>query len=173
MARNTNWKVVGAGYTSLTLCRKKLMTEKFGLERTATEFRALKPILRRRNVGLHRKAYCLPLREESAYLLSPNPAQMTWKLEGVERAYQHFRPPFLLNTTALYQKIRNVQLRILPDDQLLAIELAKYDQKIVLEALHNCIAHQDYTRNGRIVVTERPDRLTFVKIGRASCRERV
>lgn len=104
-------------------------------------------------------------KEESAHLLSPNPAQMTWKLEGVERAYQHFGPPFLLNTTALYQKIRNIQLRILPDDQLLAIELAKYDQKIVLEALHNCIAHQDYTRNGRIIVTERNDRLIFENEG--------
>jgi len=104
-------------------------------------------------------------KEESAHLLSPNPAQMTWKLEGAERAYQHFRPPFLLNTTALYQKVRNIQLRILPDDQLLAIELAKYDQKIVLEALHNCIAHQDYSRNGRIIVTERPDRLIFENEG--------
>lgn len=104
-------------------------------------------------------------KEESAHLLSPNPAQLTWKLEGTERAYQHFGPPFLLNTTALYQKIRNIQLRILPDDQLLAIELAKYDQKIVLEALHNCIAHQDYTRNGRIIVTEQPDRLIFENEG--------
>jgi len=104
-------------------------------------------------------------KEESVYLLSPHPVQMTWKLEGAERAYQHFGPPFLLNSTALYQKIRNVQLRILPDDQLLAIELAKYDQKIVLEALHNCIAHQDYTRNGRIVVTESADRLIFENEG--------
>lgn len=102
---------------------------------------------------------------EAAYLLSPNPAQMTWKLEDAERAYQHFGPPFLLNSTALYQKIRNIQLRILPEDQLLAIELAKYDRKIVLEALHNCIAHQDYTRNGRIIVTERHDRLIFESEG--------
>ena len=112
-----------------------------------------------------RTALMLLGKEESAYLLSPNPAQMTWKLEGAERAYQHFGPPFLLNTTALYQKIRNIQLRILPDDQLLAIELAKYDQKIVLEALHNCIAHQDYARNGRIIVTERTDRLIFENEG--------
>lgn len=102
---------------------------------------------------------------EAAYLLSPHPAQMTWKLEDTERAYQHFGPPFLLNSTALYQKIRNIQLRILPEDQLLAIELAKYDRKIVLEALHNCIAHQDYSRNGRIIVTERPDRLIFESEG--------
>jgi ATP-dependent DNA helicase RecG len=65
----------------------------------------------------------------------------------------------------LYQKIRNVQVRILPEDQLLPIEVAKYDQKIVLEALHNCIAHQDYARNGRIIVTEQPDRLIFENEG--------
>jgi len=102
---------------------------------------------------------------ESAYYLSPHPAQMTWKLEGPERAYEHFAPPFFLTTTALYQKIRNIQLRILPDDALLAIEVAKYDQKVVLEALHNCIAHQDYTRSGRIIVTEQPDKLIFENEG--------
>jgi ATP-dependent DNA helicase RecG len=97
--------------------------------------------------------------------LSPYPAQLTWKLEGQERAYEHFAPPFLLSTTHLYQRIRNIQLRLLPQDELLPIEVSKYDQKIVLEALHNCIAHQDYTRNGRVVVTELPDRLMFENEG--------
>jgi ATP-dependent DNA helicase RecG len=50
-------------------------------------------------------------------------------------------------------------------DELLPIEVSKYDQKIVLEALHNCIVHQDYTRNGRVVVTEQPDRLRFENEG--------
>ncbi len=104
-------------------------------------------------------------REESAHLLSPHPAQITWKLVGPETGYEHFSPPFLLNTTRLYQKVRNIQLRILPADELLSIEVAKYDQKIVLEALHNCLAHQDYLRNGRIVVTEHPDRLVFENEG--------
>ncbi|PIF91734.1 ATP-dependent DNA helicase RecG [Acidovorax sp. 62] len=102
---------------------------------------------------------------ESAYRLSPHPAQMTLKLAGEERAYMHFAPPFLLTTTELYQKIRNLPLRILPDDQLVPVEVAKYDRKIVLEALHNCIAHQDYTRNGRVVVVEKPDRLVFESEG--------
>ena len=102
---------------------------------------------------------------EASPLLTPHPAQITWRLEGQEKAYQHFGPPFLLNTSALYQKIRNIQIRILPDDQLLAVEVAKYDQKIVLEALHNCIAHQDYARQGRIVVTELPDHLIFENEG--------
>ena len=102
---------------------------------------------------------------ESAYFLSPHPAQLTWKLEGEERAYEHFGLPFILTTSLLYQKIRNIQLRILPENELVAIELAKYDQKIVLEALHNCIAHQDYLRHGRIIVTELPDRLILENIG--------
>ena len=114
---------------------------------------------------LTRTALLLLGKPESAYVLSPHPAQMTWKLEGAERAYEHFGPPFLLNTSALYQKIRNIQLRILPDDALLAVEVAKYDQKVVLEALHNCIAHQDYTRNGRIIVTEQLDKLIFENEG--------
>lgn len=102
---------------------------------------------------------------ESAYRLSPHPAQLTWKLEGAERAYQHFKPPFLLTTTELYQKIRNVPLSILPDNQLVPVVVDKYDRKIVLEALHNCIAHQDYARNGRVLVTEQPDRLIFENEG--------
>lgn len=102
---------------------------------------------------------------DAAHLLLPHPAQMTWKLEGEERAYEHFGPPFLLNTSTLYHRIRNIQIRILPDDALLAVEMAKYDREVVLEALHNCIAHQDYTRSGRIVVTEWPDKLTFENEG--------
>lgn len=102
---------------------------------------------------------------ESGWRLSPHPAQLTWSLEGSERAYEHFGVPFLLNTTQLYQRIRNIQLRILPQDELLPVEVPKYDQKIVLEALHNCIAHQDYSRNGRVVVTEQPDRLIFANEG--------
>lgn len=104
-------------------------------------------------------------KSEAAHLLSPHPAQMIWKLEGPEKAYLPFGLPFLLNSSELYRKIRNIQVRILPEDQLVAVEVAKYDRKVVLEALHNCIAHQDYSRNGRIVVTEFPDRLLLENEG--------
>lgn len=117
------------------------------------------------NGQITRTALLLLGKAESAWQLSPHPAQMTWKLEGPERAYEHFAPPLLLNTSQLYQRIRNIQLRLLPDDELLPIEVSKYDQKIVLEALHNCIAHQDYTRNARVVVIEQPDRLIFENEG--------
>lgn len=117
------------------------------------------------NGQITRTALLLLGKAESAWHLSPHMAQLTWRLEGQERAYQHFAPPFLLNSTALYQKIRNIQIRILPKDSLLAVEVAKYDRKIVLEALHNCIAHQDYKLHGRIVVTEWLDKLTFENDG--------
>ena len=117
------------------------------------------------NGQITRTALLLLGKAESAWHLSPHMAQLTWRLEGQERAYQHFAPPFLLNSTALYQKVRNIQIRILPKDSLLAVEVAKYDRKIVLEALHNCIAHQDYTLNGRIVVTEGRDKLVFENDG--------
>ena len=102
---------------------------------------------------------------ESAHWLLPHPAQLTWKLEGPERAYEHFGLPFLITTSELYQRIRNVQIRILPDNLLIPVEVSKYDRRVVMEALHNCIAHQDYSRNGRIVVTERPATLVFENEG--------
>ncbi|PKM15602.1 MAG: transcriptional regulator [Gammaproteobacteria bacterium HGW-Gammaproteobacteria-2] len=115
--------------------------------------------------SITRTALLLLGKAESAHRLSPHPAQLTWKLEGLERAYEHFGPPFLLSTSLLYQRIRNIQLRILPQDELVPVEIAKYDQKIVLEALHNCIAHQDYVRHGRVAVTEQLDRLVFENEG--------
>ncbi|MFG6543810.1 RNA-binding domain-containing protein [Sulfitobacter sp. 1A10445] len=115
---------------------------------------------------LTRTALLLLGKPESAHFLTPNPTQITWKLVGQELAYEHFGPPFLLNTTAVFRRIRNVQLRLLPGDELLPHEVAKYDQNVVLEALHNCIAHQDYNLNGRVLVTEEPNRIIFESLGK-------
>ncbi len=118
-----------------------------------------------RDGRITRAALLLLGKGSSIHLLSPHPAQITWKLEGPERAYEHFSPPLLLATTELYKRIRNIQIRILPDEKLLPVEAAKYDQKVIMEALHNCIVHQDYARNARILVTEFPDRLQFENEG--------
>ena len=93
--------------------------------------------------------------------LSPYAPQLVWKLVGEECANDIFYPPFLLATADLYSRIRNVQVRVLPENEMITTEVPKYNQKSVLEALHNCIAHQDYTRGERVIVTERVDRLTF------------
>lgn len=94
-------------------------------------------------------------------VLSPYSPQLVWKLVGEECANDIFYPPFILATTELYSRIRNVQVRVLPEDQMLTTEVPKYNQKSVLEALNNCIAHQDYSRGERVIVTEYVDRLTF------------
>jgi len=65
----------------------------------------------------------------------------------------------------VFARIRNVKFRLQPFHQLVPIELEKYDAKVVLEALNNCIAHQDYHRQSRIVVVEKTDRLIFENAG--------
>ncbi len=104
-------------------------------------------------------------KSESTHYLSPFVAELSWKLEGEERAYEHFSPPFLLTSTLLYQRIRNLRVTLLPPGQMIPIEMAKYEQKIVLEALHNCIAHQDYRSCERVLVIERVGELEFQNAG--------
>jgi putative ATP-dependent DNA helicase len=118
-----------------------------------------------RDGQITRAALLLLGADTSTHLLTPHPAQMTWKLVGEQRAHEHFRLPFLLNTTALAKRIRNVQLRLLPPNELIYREINKYDERSLLEALYNCIAHQDYTRNSRIIVTEHADRIVFESVG--------
>lgn len=104
-------------------------------------------------------------REETAHYLRPAVAQLTWKLEGEEQAYEHFGPPFLLSTNSLYQRIRNTMQKIDVPAQLVPLEVPKYEKSVVLEALHNAVAHQDYRLQSRVIVTERPDRLIFESAG--------
>lgn len=98
-------------------------------------------------------------------LLSPNMAEMTWLLKGEEPAYEHFHPPFLLTATELMKRIRNIQIRLMPPNELIYREISKYDERSLLEAIYNCIAHQDYTKHSRILVTEYPDRVEFLSTG--------
>ena len=104
-------------------------------------------------------------KEESSHLLLPAIAEITWKLETEEKAYEHFSPPLLLNTTRVLQNIRNVKYKFFPDNELLSTTVNKYDTRSILEALNNCIAHQDYSLHSRIIVTERIDRLIFSNAG--------
>lgn len=98
-------------------------------------------------------------------LLSPNMAEMAWLLKGAEPAYEHFHPPFLLTATELMKRIRNIQIRLMPPNELIYREISKYDERSLLEAIYNCIAHQDYTKHSRVLVTEYPDRVEFLSTG--------
>ena len=64
--------------------------------------------------GITRACILLPGKSEASYLLTPLMAELTWKLVGQEHAYEHFGIPFILSTTRLYSKIRNIKVRLLP-----------------------------------------------------------
>ncbi|MGN0262611.1 MAG: RNA-binding domain-containing protein [Eggerthellaceae bacterium] len=115
--------------------------------------------------GMTRACLLLLGKPESAFLLNPLLPELTWKLVGQESAYEHFSIPFILTTTQLYSHIRNVKIRLLPPDELIQREVEKYDQGSVLEAIHNCIAHQDYSQYSRVSIVEYPDKLEFTSVG--------
>ena len=52
-------------------------------------------------------------------------------------------------------------MEISKDDSLFPEETDMYDSYVIREALHNCIAHQDYTLGGHPIVVEFPDKLIF------------
>lgn len=107
-------------------------------------------------------------REESTTLLSPAVARISWILKDEhngELDYKHFGPPFLLNVDSLLARIRNLTVRELPGGTLFPVEMTQYDPWVIREALHNCIAHQDYGLRGRIQVVESPQGLMLTNVG--------
>jgi ATP-dependent DNA helicase RecG len=107
-------------------------------------------------------------REEAEYHLEPAIARISWILRdqsGMEKDYQHFGPPFLLNSNHLFNRIRNLTYRYMRDHSLFPVEITQYDSWVIRELLHNCIAHQDYALRGRINVVEEEDSLFFVNGG--------
>ncbi len=114
---------------------------------------------------LTRAALLLLGKNESSAKLSPYVARITWNVSDEDSAYEHFGPPFLLTTSEIYRKIRNFQIKILPKNSLLPISVPKYVEKVILEPLHNCIAHQDYTKQERMLVTEYSDSVKMENAG--------
>lgn len=112
-----------------------------------------------------RTALLLLGKEEAAHYLN-HIAQIVWRLrEGDENAGDILTTPFLLSTTKLMEHIRNYRMKIFPNNSLIPVEIWKYDTRTILEGLHNCILHQDYLRNERIVVTEESEQLPFENAG--------
>lgn len=117
------------------------------------------------NGKITRAALLLLGKEESAHHLN-HIAQIVWRLDTEEeRAAAIFHPPFLLSATDVRKTIRNYQFKIFPSNALLPAEVWKYDSRSILEALHNCIMHQDYAMNERIIVNEYVDKLVFTNAG--------
>ena len=91
--------------------------------------------------------------------------EIVWRLAGKDNVGQVFTIPFLLTTTEVMHKIRNYPFKIFPKNSFLPGEGMKYDSEVILEALHNSIAHQDYLENQRIIVIERENELEFRNCG--------
>jgi ATP-dependent DNA helicase RecG len=115
-----------------------------------------------------RTAIILLGKDESEHFLSPSVAKISWILKDEKDnkvSYQHFGSPLILKVDQVLSKIRNLQYRYLPDETLFPIDVTKYDPWVIREALHNCIAHQDYELQGGICLTETPDELIFENVG--------
>ncbi len=116
-----------------------------------------------------RTAILLLGKPESEHLISPATAKITWILrdrDNVEKDYEHFTCPLMLETDKVRAKIRIIKYRYIKEGTLFPDEVDQFDPYIIREALNNCIAHQDYTLGGKINVVEREDGyLTFVNSG--------
>lgn len=113
-------------------------------------------------------ALLLLAKPESGTLLNPAVARISWLLKNERNEdldYEHLDPPLLLATDQVLARIRNLTVRELPGGTLFPVELTQYDPWVIREALHNCIAHQDYGLRGRIQVVENPDALLMTNVG--------
>jgi ATP-dependent DNA helicase RecG len=106
---------------------------------------------------------------ESEHFINPSSAKISWILkdrDNIEKDYEHFICPLLLEVENVYAKIRNLKYRYLQSGTLFPDEVDQFEPYIIREAINNCIAHQDYSLGGKINVVEREDGiLTFINSG--------
>ena len=100
--------------------------------------------------------------------LRPAVAEVTWTLRDNKKDvvdYEHFSVPFILTVDEILAKIHNLTLREMPGGTLFPDTMKQYDDYTIREALHNCIAHQDYTLQQRINLVENPGFLYYANGG--------
>lgn len=121
-----------------------------------------------RSGKITRSALLLLGKDESSHFLSPVDAKISWILresDGKTLSSQPFSPPWLLSSDQLFTRIRNLSIEEMPGGTLFPVAIQQYDNWVIREALHNCIAHQDYNMGGKINVVEYPDHLIFTNLG--------
>lgn len=115
-----------------------------------------------------RTALILLGKDESEHFLSPADIKIRWKLvdeNNNDIDYEIFGLPFILSVEKVFAKIRNIKYRYMQEGTIFPTEVAKYEPFSIREAINNCIAHQDYTKNARINAIEMPDQLVFTNHG--------
>jgi len=87
-------------------------------------------------------------------------------LDNQDKDYEIFSIPFIITVEEVFAKIRNLKYRYLPDGTLFPLEYLRYEPFVIRESIHNCIAHQDYSKKARINVVEFEDEhLVFSNYG--------
>ncbi len=117
---------------------------------------------------LTRAAIILLGKPISAFKLRPAIAEVTWTLRDEHQDvvdYEHFTVPFILTVDKILSKIHNLTMRELPGGTLFPETMKQYDDYTIREALHNAIAHQDYTLQQRINFVENPGWLYYANGG--------
>lgn len=113
---------------------------------------------------LTRAAIILLGKPVSVFKLRPAVVEVTWTLRDKHQEvvdYEHFTAPFILTVDQILSKIRNLTMRELPGGTLFPDTMKQYDDYTIREALHNAIAHQDYTLQQRINFVENPGYLYY------------
>lgn len=121
-----------------------------------------------KNGGITRAAIILLGKYESAFKLRPAVAQVTWTRRDKNKDvvdYEHFTVPFILTVDEILSRIENLTMREMPGGTLFPDTMKHYDDYTIREALHNCIAHQDYTMQQRINFVENPTYLFYSNAG--------
>lgn len=121
-----------------------------------------------KNGGITRAAIILLGKYEAAFKLRPAVAQVTWTRRDEKQDvvdYEHFTVPFILTVDEILSKIENLTMREMPGGTLFPDTMKQYDDYTIREALHNCIAHQDYTMQQRINFVENPTYLYYSNAG--------
>ena len=121
-----------------------------------------------KNGGITRAAIILLGKYESSFKLRPAVAQVTWTRRDENKDvvdYEHFTVPFILTVDEILSRIENLTMREMPGGTLFPDTMKHYDDYTIREALHNCIAHQDYTMQQRINFVENPTYLFYSNAG--------
>ena len=115
-----------------------------------------------------RACFILLGKEEEEHFLD-SAVKIRWNLKTLDnqdKDFEIFSIPLILSVDEIYKKIRNLKYRYLREGTLFPDEVLRYDPFVIREPLNNAIAHQDYSKKGRINLVEfEDDHLIFTNLG--------
>jgi len=109
-------------------------------------------------------------KSEKGYYLGSFEPQITWVLHYKNKItpedYEHFKIPMIISIDKALAKIRNLKYRYMAKEQTwFPNEIPKYNEWVLRESLNNSVAHQLYSKQGRVTITESEDEVVFSNFG--------